>query len=151
MKFELKELSGEEAAGPLWDRIRRAAVENYPEDEVEEAAARAFVRESLAGKGSICLAGYDTGERKLAGVLFAGPYRHSFLAHRDAVIYWLYVWPEYRNLGLASQLLDRAESALAARGVGWLRAHAAHNDDRIISMGERRGYVREIEVMVKEL
>lgn len=66
-------------------------------------------------------------------------------------LYFLYTHPGFRRLGVARELLLQAEQWLKKQGSRTLVAPATHNDDAIISMGERRGYLREREWMVKEL
>ena len=59
-----------------------------------------------------------------------------------ALVVLLYTDPSIRQRGVARALVAELRRALAARGVKELWARAAHNDDALISMGERWGFVR---------
>jgi len=62
----------------------------------------------------------------------------------------LFVSPSARHGGLAGALVEAATAELAGRGIPLLAARAGHNDDALISMGERWGFVRQWELMVRE-
>jgi GNAT superfamily N-acetyltransferase len=62
----------------------------------------------------------------------------------------LFVSPDVRHRGLARAMVDAVTRVLAARGHEKLAARAAHNDDALISMGERWGFVRQWEMMLRE-
>jgi GNAT superfamily N-acetyltransferase len=62
----------------------------------------------------------------------------------------LYVEPDARHRGVARALVEEATRLLAARGLRRLAARAGHNDDALISMGERWGFVRQWELMLRE-
>ena len=67
-----------------------------------------------------------------------------------ALLILLYTDPSIRQRGVARSLTGELRRALAARGVKELWARAAHNDDALISMGERWGFVRTWELMSAE-
>lgn len=54
----------------------------------------------------------------------------------------------YRHRGLARSMVDAVTEEMKRRGHPELAARAGHNDDALISMGERWGFVRSHEVMV---
>ena len=62
----------------------------------------------------------------------------------------LFVGPDYRHRGLAGHLIKSVRETLAERGLNALAGRAGHNDDALISMGERWGFVRQWEWMVHE-
>lgn len=114
------------------------------------AAAERFAREALGGRDALLLlargpAGVDL------GILFAAASRNPFLGTSVPFVYALFVRPENRRAGVAAALLARAERIYRARGFGALAAEVPYQDDALISMGERRGYVREREWMAKDL
>ncbi len=55
-----------------------------------------------------------------------------------------------RHQGLAAKLVAEVSAVLRERGMMSLAARAGHNDDALISMGERWGFVRTWEMMVRE-
>jgi len=54
----------------------------------------------------------------------------------------------YRHRGLARSMVDAVTAEMKRRGHHELAARVGHNDDALISMGERWGFVRSHEVMV---
>ena len=91
-------------------------------------------------------------EREAAriGYLVTGPLIDPLVGDRLPMVLALYVDQSYRHRGLARALVDRAVAELEGRGMHFLAARAGHNDDALISMGERWGFVRHWELMVRE-
>ncbi|GEM_PF-1472776 len=56
----------------------------------------------------------------------------------------------YRHRGLARSMVGAATTEMKSRGFSMLAARAGHNDDALISMGERWGFVRSHEIMLLE-
>lgn len=77
----------------------------------------------------------------------SAPFEDPLTGEVGAVIVLLYTDPSIRQRGVARALIQELRRALAARGVNELWARAAHNDDALISMGERWGFVRAWEMM----
>jgi len=84
------------------------------------------------------------------GVCVTGPFEDPLTATRMPMVLILFVSPNARHQGLARRLVEEVTRALAERGIRSLSARAAHNDDALISMGERWGFVRQWEMMVRE-
>ncbi len=80
----------------------------------------------------------------------SAPFEDPLTGAVGAVIVLLYTDPSIRQRGVARALIQELRRGLAARGVGELWARAAHNDDALISMGERWGFVRAWELMSAE-
>jgi GNAT superfamily N-acetyltransferase len=55
---------------------------------------------------------------------------------------------DYRHRGLARFMVNTVTAEMKRRGHHELAARVGHNDDALISMGERWGFVRSHEVMV---
>ncbi|HJM56499.1 MAG: hypothetical protein CMJ98_04845 [Planctomycetes bacterium] len=55
---------------------------------------------------------------------------------------------DYRHRGLARSMVGAVTAEMQRRGHPELAARVGHNDDALISMGERWGFVRSHEVMV---
>ncbi len=62
----------------------------------------------------------------------------------------VFVEPAYRHRGLARSMVQEASRQLRERGHPNLASRVGHNDDALISMGERWGFVRLAEWMVLE-
>lgn len=90
----------------------------------------------------------DAGGR--VGFCVCGPFSDPLVGDSLPMVLALWVSPDFRRRGLAREMVAEARSQLAARGLGQLAARAGHNDDALISMGERWGFVRAWELMVHE-
>jgi GNAT superfamily N-acetyltransferase len=86
----------------------------------------------------------------LVGVCLVGPARDPLLGTTQPMILVLHVETAWRHRGIARELLERSAAELEERGLTSLAARVGHNDDALISMGERWGFVRTFEVMVRE-
>lgn len=80
----------------------------------------------------------------------SAPFEDPLTGAEQAMLVLLYTDPSIRQRGVARALVAELRRALAARGVRELWARAAHNDDALISMGERWGFVRAWELMSAE-
>jgi len=80
----------------------------------------------------------------------SAPFEDPLTGEVGAVIVLLYTDPSIRQRGVARALTQELRRALATRGVTELWARAQHNDDALISMGERWGFVRAWELMSAE-
>ncbi|MSR63488.1 MAG: GNAT family N-acetyltransferase [Planctomycetes bacterium] len=80
----------------------------------------------------------------------SAPFEDPLTGEVQALVVLLYTDPSIRQRGVARGLVQELRRALAARGVTELLARAAHNDDALISMGERWGFVRTWELMSAE-
>ena len=80
----------------------------------------------------------------------SAPFEDPLSGEVRALMVLLYTDPSIRQRGVARALTQELRRLLAARGVSELWARAAHNDDALISMGERWGFVRAWELMSAE-
>lgn len=85
-------------------------------------------------------------ERPLA-LAASAPFEDPLTGEVRALMVLLYTDPSIRQRGVARALTQELRRLLAARGVAELWARAGHNDDALISMGERWGFVRAWELM----
>jgi len=92
------------------------------------------------------------GELKSAPVALCAtvPLEDPLGGHALPLIALLWVEPSLRQRGVARALVHETARLLAARGAGVLAARAGHNDDALISMGERWGFVRSWELLTRE-
>ena len=84
------------------------------------------------------------------GLCLTVPFEDPLTGEILPMIVILRVDPNLRHRGIARALVDDARSILAERGHGILAARAGHNDDALISMGERWGFLRHWELMLHE-
>ena len=84
------------------------------------------------------------------GMCVIAPFREPLLDESLPIVAVLSAHPDQRHRGLAKQLIEVASRTLAARGFERLGALVGHNDDALISMGERWGFVRVWEFMLRE-
>jgi ribosomal protein S18 acetylase RimI-like enzyme len=103
----------------------------------DEPESLLLVAESRPGAGDL-------------GLCLVGPFEDPLTAERVPMLLVLHVDPAVRHRGLARALVDEARAVLSERGLESLAARAAHNDDALISMGERWGFVRQWELMIHE-
>ena len=89
-------------------------------------------------------------EEGVHGVLLTAPLEDPLTGEVVPIIVVLHVESDVRHRGLARALVTDARSVLAERGYGVLAARAGHNDDALISMGERWGFLRHWELMLHE-
>ena len=84
------------------------------------------------------------------GLLLTAPFEDPLTGERVPLVVLLHVRPDVRHRGIARRLVEQALQTLAERGLDRLAARAGHNDDALISMGERWGFVRSWELMLRE-
>jgi len=89
-----------------------------------------------------------SGERLAACVTV--PLEDPLTGEKVPIVVLLVVHPDYRHRGLARSLVAAVRTELESRGQNRIAARAAHNDDALISMGERWGFTRVWELMVRE-
>ena len=124
-------------------------VRAQPDLRPEEVARRYLAR--LGGARELLLVVAEPREvaRPLA-LAASAPFEDPLTGEVQALLVLLYTDPSIRQRGVARALTAELRRALAARGVKELWARAAHNDDALISMGERWGFVRAWELMSAE-
>jgi GNAT superfamily N-acetyltransferase len=84
------------------------------------------------------------------GVCLTGPFEDPLIGARVPMVLLLFVSPDVRHRGLAHAMVEEVSRLLMERGHRTLAARAGHNDDALISMGERWGFVRQWEMMLRE-
>ena len=84
------------------------------------------------------------------GLCLIGPLVDPLMGTATPTVLVLHVAPSWRHRGLARALVQAASDTLKERGVAGLSARVGHNDDALISMGERWGFVRHWELLLRE-
>ncbi len=86
----------------------------------------------------------------VVGLLATGPFEDPTTGETTPMVAAFFVSPSFRHRGIARALFAEAQRLLSLRGERRILARAAHNDDVLISMGERWGLVRAWELMAFE-
>ena len=136
------------ALAPELEHLAREAAEEFRDDPLPEGAVRRLLERWFeAPECAVAVA--RAGDRRL-GVAVSAPLEDPLSAERVPLVVLLHVERDARHRGLARRLVDALGSELATRGLATLAARAAHNDDALISMGERWGFVRHWELLLRE-
>jgi GNAT superfamily N-acetyltransferase len=128
----------------LEQAVREVAGE--PDLRPDEVARRTLARLGSAREALLVVAEPKEVARPLA-LAASAPFEDPLTGAVRALLVLLYTDPSIRQRGVARALVGELRRALAARNVRELWARAAHNDDALISMGERWGFVRAWELM----
>jgi ribosomal protein S18 acetylase RimI-like enzyme len=151
MKLKLRTIETLSEALEFAPRLDAAAADFHAQvsdGPFQPGAAERFLRQRFSARETaLVVAGADG---KAWGMCLSGPFTDPLLATTVPMILVLDVDASLRHRGVAGELVGEVERVLAARGLTQLAARAMHNDDALISMGERWGFVRSWELMVKE-
>lgn len=153
MQIELRPLTRLDEARPLCPRLDRAAASfqaQYSDEPYPAGSAERYLERSLDEPETVLLAAFKPGSREAAGVCLIGAHVEPLSGERVPMVLVLAVDDELRHRGVARALIERGRAILQGRGIQRLAARAAHNDDALISMGERWGFVRAWEWMLYE-
>jgi GNAT superfamily N-acetyltransferase len=149
--FRVREVArSEEFAGLL--PLFREALRSLPtaeEDPPDEEGARLAVEAAFGDPALLCLLAEEEGSA--AGFLLALPWSDPFLGKKGSEMRLCFVRPHSRRQGVAASLVARAERILAARGVASISLLLPTQDDPLVSIAERHGYVRVREWLEKDL
>ena len=115
-----------------------------------EGTCRRFFERHFGDGETVLLVAETRPGRADLGVCITGPFEDPLVGTRVPMVLVLFVSPTARHRGLAKTLVEQAGARLAKRGLTALAARAGHNDDALISMGERWGFVRQWEIMLRE-
>jgi GNAT superfamily N-acetyltransferase len=137
------------ALEPLAQELVASALAEERDEGAPAGAGRAVLERALASPCGLVLRalGEDGSD---AGLLVCGPLLDPLAGDERPMIQLLWAAPAYRRRGLARGLVDQASKTLRARGHRTLAARVGHNDDALISMGERWGFVRSYELLVRD-
>lgn len=135
---------------PALETYVQESLQDLRDDPVPEGCGERLLRRVLEAEEGLVLTAHlgEGGER--AGFCLTGPLVDPLAGDALPMVLALWVDPAWRRRGLARAMVARVREELQARGQGTLAARAGHNDDALISMGERWGFVRAWEVMVAE-
>lgn len=134
-------------SGALDLAAHRALSEFQDEPPASDLGRRLVERAFDAPEFALVVARED---EQTLGLCATAPYEDPLTGERIPMIVLLFVEQAHRHRGLARALAAEARRQLARRGFRRLAARAGHNDDALISMGERWGYVRQWEILLHE-
>ena len=106
--------------------------------------------ESAAGRDETLVVGAGEEGGPPVAVCLAVPLEEPLTRASVPLIVALYVAPALRNRGIARTLVGEVRRLFSVRGIHTLSVRAGHNDDALISMGERWGFVRRWELLAYE-
>lgn len=153
MQLELRPIGDLDEARALGPRLDAAAAEfqaQYSDEPYPAGAAARFLARAWAESETVLVAAFKPGARAPAGLCLSGAHVDPLSGERVPMVLVLFVDVELRHRGVARALVERCRELLGARGHARLAARALHNDDALISMGERWGFVRAWEWMLWE-
>jgi len=84
------------------------------------------------------------------GLCLTGPLADPVSGACIPLVLVLWVATPYRHRGLARHLLEDVARQLSERGRSALALRTDHNDDALISMGERWGFTRRWEILLRD-
>jgi len=126
------------------------ATAEFRDGPLPEGTCRRFFERRFADRETLLLVAETAPGRADLGVCTTGRFEDPLTGARVPMVLILFVSPSARHRGLASALVAEAGRRLEERGMAALAARAGHNDDALISMGERWGFVRTWEMMVRD-
>lgn len=137
------------ALAPELDRYAAEFQTQFSDEPYPLGSAARFVEQQLDRPESLLLQARDEAGATL-GLCLIGPLLDPLMGTALPTVLVLYVSPTWRHRGMARSLIKAASETLADRGVTGLSARVGHNDDALISMGERWGFVRHWELLLRE-
>ena len=138
-----------DALEPLAQELVEAALAEERDEGAPAGAGRGVLERALASDCGLILRA-EAEDGALAGLLVCGPLADPLAGDVRPMVQLLWTAAPYRRRGLARGLVEQASQTLRARGHRTLAARAGHNDDALISMGERWGFVRSFELLVRD-
>lgn len=135
---------------PLIDRCAAEAMAEYRDTPLPPGTGLRFCKESFRAPEAVLLVGESEPGLADLGLCVIGPFADPLTGERVPMVLVLWVNPTVRRRGLAKAMVTEARDVLRERGFKSLAARAAHNDDALISMGERSGFTRQWDLMLRE-
>jgi ribosomal protein S18 acetylase RimI-like enzyme len=135
---------------PALEAYASQATAEFRDGPLPEGTCRRFFAKKFSEAETVFVVAETGAGRCDLGVCVSGPFEDPLTGSRGSMILILFVSPHARHQGLARKLVEEVTKVLLERGIQSVAARAAHNDDALISMGERWGFVRQWEMMVRE-
>jgi GNAT superfamily N-acetyltransferase len=150
--MRLRSITQLDEALKLAPRLDRRAAEynaQFSDEPFPTGASERFLRMHLNDPETLLLVAEEA-NGELAAICLIGALIDPLLRSRTPMVLVLHVEDAARHRGLAGEIISEARGTLADRGIRTLAARVGHNDDALISMGERWGFVRNWELMLHE-
>jgi len=138
------------ALAPRLDRAAAERAREFQDEPVSEGVVRDFLFERFDAPETLLVAAESEPGRADLGLCLVGPFADPLLPTRVPMVLVLFVESNARHRGVARALIEEATRLLLERGFRTLAARAGHNDDALISMGERWGFIRQWDLMLRE-
>lgn len=135
---------------PALEAYAAQATAEFRDVPLPEGTCRRFFARCFSEPETVLVVAETSPGKSDLGVCLTGPFEDPLTAGRLPMVLILFVSPNSRHRGLAGELVEEVTAALQERGLPSLAARAGHNDDALISMGERWGFVRQWEMMLRE-
>jgi len=151
MNLELRPVESREEARALAPRLGAgvaASTAAFREEDSAPDAAEAFLERHFdAHETLLVVAEAEEEGGEVVAFCLTGPLEDPWTAERVPLVVGLWVRPNLRHRGVARALVREARRLLARRGLSTLAARTGHNDDAVLSMGERWGFIRSWEYL----
>lgn len=134
----------------LLDQALAESAAALGEERVPPGSARRMLERWAGRAETLVVAAQDEARSAPAALCATVPLEDPLGGSALPLVVLLWVAPDLRQRGVARALVHETARLLAARGVSSLAARAGHNDDALISMGERWGFVRRWELLARE-
>lgn len=151
MDIQIRPVATLDEALALTERLDRCAEEGMAEfrdDPLPRAVTRRLFERHFTHSTTLLLVAESL--EGVRGLCLTAPFEDPLTGEIVPMIVVLHVEPELRHRGIAAALVKDAQKLLGGRGHASLAARAGHNDDALISMGERWGFLRHWELMLHE-
>ena len=153
MKVQLRTIGSLEDAlthAPRLDGYAAEFMAQFSDEPYPAGSVERFLLEHFGEPEALLTVAVDESLDRIVGLCLVGPLVDPLLQARTPLVLVLHVEPDYRHRGLASELIDEVRAVLRARGIQRLAGRVGHNDDALISMCERWGFLRHWDLMLHE-
>lgn len=133
---------------PLVTRAVGDSSASFLDETPSEATVSSLLQRHLARPEGLLLVAETEGSSTPSALVWTAPFEDPLNTEALPMILALWVDPDLRHRGLARGIVAEARRLLAARGFPELAGRVSYNDDSLISMGERWGFVRRWELVV---
>jgi GNAT superfamily N-acetyltransferase len=153
MEVELRTVTGADEARAHLDilqRAGRAALVDLGLPEAPEDFIKRFLETQFEAPETLLLIAETSAGSADIGFVLVGPHTDPLSGGRTPMVLILSVDSKMRHRGLATTLIQEARRVMKRRGYDQLAARCPHGEDALISIGERWGFVRSWEFLMKE-